>query len=76
MASFVMSSRPEYSSRKRTPDDICSRCRSGVRPDSVAASASTYTDAGSSTERMRPSAIAMPISIDVTVLAIENEVKR
>ena len=30
----------------------------------------------SSTERMRPSASAIPISIAVTVLAIDHEVKR
>ena len=47
-----------------------------MRPYSVPASAGTYTAAMSSTDRMRPSAIAIPISIDVTVFAIECEVKR
>ena len=61
---------------KRTPDDIWSRSRSEVRPYSVPASPGTYVAAGSSTDRMRPSAIAIPISIDVTVFAIDHDVNR
>jgi hypothetical protein len=40
------------------------------------ASAGTYAAAGSSTDRMRPSPIAIPTSIDVTVFAIDHEVNR
>ena len=47
-----------------------------MRPYSVPASSGTYAAAGSSTDRMKPSAIAMPISMEVTVLAIDHEVKR
>jgi hypothetical protein len=74
--SFETSSPSRYSSTNRTPEDICSRWRSDVRPYSVPASPGTYVAAGSSTERMRPSAMAMPISIDVTVLAIDHDVNR
>jgi hypothetical protein len=74
--SVETSSVPEYTSLKRTPDDICNRCRIEVRPYSASASAGTYVATGSSTERMRPSAIATPINIEVTVFAIDHDVKR
>jgi hypothetical protein len=65
-----------YSSTNRTPEDICRRWRSDVRPYSVPARSGAYALAGSSTDRMRPSARAIPTSMAVTVLAIDHEVKR
>jgi hypothetical protein len=60
----------------RTPEDIVSRCRIGVWPYGVPASAGTYCSARSSTERIAPSDNAMPTSMPTTVLAIENDVIR
>jgi hypothetical protein len=50
--------------------------RKRVPPYSLPASSGTYFETGSSIEAILPSETAMPISIAVTVFAIDWETKR